>query len=235
MKLNVVYRCRNYEVDKPVKVRNVRPPWFCKKRCFSSLAKSVLKHRSLVDNFIIIHDGEEGSLLEHIKNFGDCDIIKTNIPGIYEGLTDSYRIIDNLQNKNIYVVEDDYLHSLDSIQVLYHGLLHYNFVSGYDHLAHYQDLPDKDITDGKEYIQFLPETNRHWRTVESTCMTVAFSEKIYFTVVNYAKRYLDDRDMYRKLITEQNIRLWTPIPGVCTHANECMSPGVDWEAVAKTI
>jgi hypothetical protein len=51
-------------------------------------------------------------------------------------------------------------------------------------------------------------------------------------VGDFAKTYrLQDRELFRGLNTEHNIRLWNPIPAVTTQVDINLSPGVNWEAL----
>jgi hypothetical protein len=42
---------------------------------------------------------------------------------------------------------------------------------------------------------------------------------------------LQDRDLFRYLITKKNIRLWNPIPGVITQVDQNLSPGINWNNI----
>jgi hypothetical protein len=55
------------------------------------------------------------------------------------------------------------------------------------------------------------------------------TKKYLEIVMPYAEYFmLNDRDLFRTLY-QNNIRLYTPIPGVSTHVHkDFLSPGIDW-------
>jgi hypothetical protein len=230
MKLDIIYRCCNAEVNQPFKW--VRPTWFNKIKCLESFLNSVNYNRFYIGKVIFVHDGPKGELYDNIpKTFENITIdYKDNELSLLE----TFKIADTLSN-NIYFVEDDYLHLKHSIQYIAQGVENFKLVTGYDHLDRYKR--DDDITFGKEHIAFSKKTNCHWRTAESTCCTWATTRELWKGAVgDFAKTYrLQDRELFRGLYNQHKIRLWNPIPAVTTQVDINLSPGVDWEIFQNSL
>jgi hypothetical protein len=224
MKLDIIYRCCNSEVDSPI--RDIRPNWFDKIKCLNSFLNSVKKNSYYINKVIFLHDGETGRLYDSIPD--QYEKIRINYKSNELSLVETFKIADTLKN-NIYFVEDDYLHLPNSIGVIAQGVEKFKLVTGYDHLDRYKRTDD--LTYGKEYIAFSNKTNCHWRTAESTCCTWATTNEAWKSVVgDFAKTYrLNDRELFRGLYTQHNMRLWNPIPAVTTQVDQFLSPSIDWE------
>jgi hypothetical protein len=238
MKLDIIYRCCNAEVDSnSIRTHGVfpdgtprplRPAWFDKIKCLNTFINSVNLNSYYINKVIFLHDGVKGRLFDNIpKKF---EIVEVNYSDNERSLLETFKIADSLYN-NIYFVEDDYLHLPNSIKIIAEGVENFKLVTGYDHLDRYKRTDD--LTFGQEYIAFSQKTNCHWRTAESTCCTWATTRDMWKNVVgDFAKTYrLQDRELFRGLNTEHNIRLWNPIPAVTTQVDINLSPGVNWEAL----
>lgn len=226
MKLDIIYRCCNAEVDGNFKW--IRPNFFDKIKCLNTFLESVDQCNDIIDNIVFLHDGPKGRLYDNIpKKF---KIIEVDYKDNEKSLIESFKIANNLNN-HIYFVEDDYLHLKKSINTIYNGILNFKLVTGYDHLDRYTRTDD--FTIGKEYVAFSKKTNSHWRTCESTCCTWACTRELWNSEMKEAayKFKLQDRELFRFLVKEKNIRLWNPIPGVITQVDNNLSPGIDWEKI----
>ena len=238
MKLDIIYRCYNAEMSRPGDVNYVpgtgrnRPEWYDKLKCLKTFITAVEYAKDITGKVIFLHDGPKGLLYDSIPSKYETVCINQLTDG--GSLAEAHNIADSLSD-HIYFAEDDYLHLQNSVQVIYDGLETFNLVTPYDHLHRY--VNDDDITKGKEYIAFSKKTNCHWRTSESTCNSWATTRQLWNGIVgNLAKAFRPyDRDLFRTLITQHNIRLWNPIPGVTSQIDENMSPGVDWKAFNSQI
>ena len=224
MKLDLIYRCCNAEVDGNFKW--VRPSWFNKIKCLKTFLNSVELNSYYVNKVIFVHDGPKGRLYDNIPT--KYEIVSVDYMDNEKSLLETFKVADNLKD-NVYFIEDDYLHLPNSIKIIAEGVDNFKLVNGYDHLDRYKR--DDDITLGKDYIAFSKKTNCHWRTAESTCCTWATTRELWKGAVgDFAKTYLlQDRMLFRGLYNEHNIRLWTPIPAVTTQVDQNLSPGIDWE------
>jgi len=235
MKLDIIYRCYNAEVSKPGDADYVpstgrnRPIWYNKFKCLETFVTAIKNANDIVNKVIFLHDGPKGKFYDSIP--AQYEVVCINQLTDGGSLAEAHKIADELSN-HIYFAEDDYLHLPNSVRVVYDGLEPFKLVTPYDHLHRY--VNDDDITKGKDYIAFSKKTNCHWRTSESTCNTWATTREMWnSTVGQLAKQFRPhDRDFFRTLYTQHNIRLWNPIPGVTTQVDENMSPGIDWEKIA---
>jgi hypothetical protein len=227
MKLDIIYRCCNAEIN-TTNLRADRPYWFNKLKCLETFLNSVNKCQDKINSITFLHDGEKGKLFDSIPK--KYDIKEINYKDNESSLVETFKIADSLKN-NIYFVEDDFLHLPNSIDIIYHGVNTFKLVTGYDHSDRY--TRNDDITLGHECIAFSKKTNCHWRTAESTTCTWATTNQLWKGAVgDFAKTYrLNDRELFRGLTTQHNIRLWTPIPAVTTHATHCYSLGIDWASL----
>lgn len=222
--LNIIYRLHESETDG--NLRPHRPKWFSKQKCLQSFLNSVNLCKSHVAKLIFVHDGNDGPLLDMLKN--------QNVIRIYENsnrnsLYNTFDIADEIGG-NIYFVEDDYLHFPDSIQKIDQVLPELKLVNGYDHLDRYIQSSDINYD-----LRLIMRFNHHWRTAESTCCTYAVEESLYQKIKPVLRDYgLDDRNLFRKL-HEMNIPLWTALPGLTTQIDTKMSPCVDWEKFNETL
>lgn len=225
MKMDIIYRCCEAEVQPPFKF--IRPQWFSKFKCLETFLNAVDYAKDYIGNIVFLHDGERGDLYKKIPSTYNIEFI--NVKNNEKSLLQTFDIADTLTNDLIYFVEDDYLHLPQSIKTIFHGAVHFNLVNGYDHLDRY--IRTDDLTKDKESIAFLKSTNCHWRTSESTCCTWASTRDMWNTVKESARHYkLEDRKFFRNLY-KNNIRLWVPMPGVTTQVDDKLSPGIDWEKI----
>ena len=224
MKLDIIYRCYNAEVEGNFKW--IRPDFFDKIKCLKTFLNAVDYSSDVINSVIFLHDGPKGRLYNNIpKNF---EIIEVDYKDNEKSLLETFKIADRLNN-HIYFVEDDYLHLKNSINTIYHGVLNFKLVTGYDHLDRY--TRSDDITMGKDYVAFSKKTNSHWRTCESTCCTWACTRELWNSNLREAsyKFKLEDRKLFRFLFSEKNIRLWNPIPGVTTQVDSNLTPCINWK------
>lgn len=210
-KLNIIYRGCNLESPKDTP-RPGRPVGFDKTECFYTLHRSILKSNCVANVYIII-DGDRGYLSDYIEELG-YDVIYIDKKSNELSLKYCYEFANSLDNNNIYFIEDDYWHLENALDVINEGVNTFGMVTGYDHMDRY--TRNDDITYGRESI--LLSENHYWRTAESTTCTWAISKKLYEQIGSIAiKELLWDRNFFRRLIVEKNIRLHTPIPAVSTH------------------
>nr|QBK86727.1 MAG: hypothetical protein LCMAC103_00560 [Marseillevirus LCMAC103] len=139
-----------------------------------------------------------------------------------------------------YFVEDDYLHRDGAMKVLFEGLRRADYVALYDHADKYMaPSPNPGVAGGGEPTKVILTRSTHWKYTNSTCMTFAGKVKTLredYAIMAWACSGAKPLDfaMWRRLASEKNRTLATPIPGYCTHGmSGYMSPLVDWEAIAK--
>lgn len=230
MKLDIIYRCCNAEVDTR-QLRDIRPPWFDKINCLRAFLDSVERHKEYVNRLIFLYDGPKGRLYDNIPL--EYETVCIDHQDNEKSLMESFEIADTLK-ENIYFIEDDYMHLAQSIKTIALGVQNFKLVTGYDHLDRYRR--GDDITLGKDYVAFSNKTNCHWRTCESTCCTWATTQNDWKEIMApMARSYkLNDRELFRNIYVEYSLRLWNPIPAVTTQVDHALAPGIDWKAVNDT-
>lgn len=225
--LNVIYRLCELEADG--NIRYSRPNWFSKQNCLKSFLNSVRISSSHINSVTFIHDGDGETLLNMIPK--EFKVVKINNKSNIASLRKTFEVASDVGG-NIYFVEDDYLHMPKSIEKIDLALPDLKLLTGYDHIDRY--VRNDDIPYDKHII-FHGNSNIHWRTSESTCCTYAVEENTYKYIEYIIRSYeLQDRELFRRLHRE-GIPLWTPLPGLTTQVDPCMSPGVDWEQFNKNI
>lgn len=222
--LNIIYRLCELEADG--NLRPHRPKWFSKQKCLRSFLLSLEYCKDRIGKVIFVHDGEPGPLMDMIKN---DEVVKINDKSNLLSLYKTLEIADQIGG-NIYFVEDDYLHKLESIAKINSVLPELKLVNGYDHLHRYTETNDIPYE-----LKIILRDNYHWRTAESTCCTYAVEESLYKQISPLIREFgLDDRGLFRRL-HEMNIPLWTALPGLTTQIDPYLSPGVDWETFNSKI
>lgn len=221
--MDIIYRCCESEVVPPFKW--IRPSWFNKLECLNTFLNALEKSKDVISSITFLHDGIKGKVFDNIPKKYNVECV--NFKNNEKSLLRSFDVADSLNANSIYFVEDDYLHLPNSINLIYKAVQKLRLVNGYDHLDRY--IRVDDLTKDKESITFITETNRHWRTAESTCCTWAATRNMWNLIKDSARYFkLEDRKFFRNLI-KNNIRLWTPIPGLTTQVDDKLSPGIDWK------
>jgi len=221
--INIIYRLCEVEMAPPF--RSKRLPWFSKLNCLQSFLESLEYSKEYVSSVTFVHDGPEGLLIQAIPE--QFPIVRINACSNEGSLLATYDLAKSISG-DIYYVEDDYLHLPQSIKLIALALPTLGLVTGYDHEDRY--VRDDDLSYGKEKICFDIPSQHHWRTAESTTCTFAISESMRPRVQPFADKFkLIDRTLFRKLY-KKGIRLWTPIPGLVTHVDTALAPGIDWVA-----
>jgi hypothetical protein len=224
--LNIIYRLCENETDG--NIRDIRPPWYDKIKCLQSFLDTVKYSEQYVYSVTFVHDGPEGPLLNYINKSGwghrvDKIYYKDNLKSLLSTLDVAEKL-----DGDIYFVEDDYLHKLNSIEKIAKAVKNLGLVNGYDHLDRYTRTDDAPY-DLK--IVFDNDSNTHWRTAESTCCTWAATADVYQQIKSDVKSFgLWDRELFRHL-HRRGIPLWTAIPGLTSQIDRNMSPGVDWKEI----
>lgn len=150
-------------------------------------------------------------------------------------------IQDNRDDEVIYLLEDDFLHTLNANKIIEEGVKTFNmYVTGYDHLDKYinKDFGGNPfIEDGGEVTRVIKSESSHWKITNSTVMSFA-------ATVNRLK---EDKDLLDKfssssitdsfgffltLAKEKGVGCLSSIPGVSTHVEKnWLSPLVDWSKI----
>lgn len=230
IKIICIYKACEKELNSS-NFKDERPVWFSKKKCFSSFYAAACKSPIKIDIHVVFDGDVNGDFATFIKSH-DITFVPVNIKSMYKANQYCYQKAQSMDFDFCYFVEDDYLHTEDSICVLVDG-----FKSlGEDRIYTLYDHPDRytrtdDLTRNVESI-FHTDLS-HWRTGESTTHTFAISKSLlkkHADIFDTEAFFTNDRDLYRCLYTKRNVRLVSPIPGKSTHVNKYfLTPKFDWE------
>ena len=229
--MKIIYRISDAGYNK------VKPGYITNENCLRNAVQVFGK-----DNFYVIADNVSDSTKEMILKY--VDVIKLVSVGNGAGtfnLALDWALQQN-DDEIIYFLENDYLHKLDSENILIEGIeLGADYVSLYDH-------PDKYIPashggnpyiedDGGEVTKVYLSKSCHWKLANSTTMTFASKvstlkedESILRKWTNMG-HYPRDFDMFMEL-RENGKSLMTSIPGYSTHGEtDWLSPLTDWGTI----
>lgn len=132
----------------------------------------------------------------------------------------------------IYLLEDDYLHRKDWIDILLEGstIPGIDYVTLFDHRDKYSDSSYKELSS-----RIFHSESCHWRTTPSTTNTYAMrfeTLKKHLRIhreFSMDRKITSDHDKFLKLAKEGAV-LISPIPGWSTHVQpEYASPCHEWE------
>jgi len=231
-KLNIIYRACELEVDED-NIRYGRPHWFDKLKCFKSLQDSLVG----INNYKIycIFNGKRKKLFNYIKQFSNTKVVKTKLESNFESLMASYDLISEINlSGSYYFLEDDYLHTKDSIEVLIDGIKKFELVTTYDHPDKYEK---ENLIFKKEQIKL--GLHCHWRTSDYTTCTWACNERIWKEIKNIAYKHAkltNDIGFFKEIYEKEKKILYTPMYGRSTHLmNWTMSPYINWENINDLI
>ena len=229
--MKIIYRISDAGYNK------VKPDYITNENCLKNAVQVFGK-----DNFYVIADNVSDSTKDMILKY--VDVVK--IVSVGHGAGTFNLALDFALQQNddeiIYFLENDYLHKLDSENILIEGIeLGADYVSLYDH-------PDKYIPasrggnpyiedDGGEVTKVYLSKSCHWKLANSTTMTFASKvstlkedESILRKWTNMG-HYPRDFDMFMEL-RENGKSLMTSIPGYSTHGEtDWLSPLKDWSSL----
>ena len=205
-----------------------RPEWYSKKACFHSVYQAMTGGMTLK---VYLNKGPCGWLHDDVivENIDTRDMAETCLLVYHEA-------VKFPSTDWVYFCEDDYMHLPDSFAKLQHCIedVKPDLISLYDHPDRYINLPEHNLTNGKNDI--FVSRDHHWRTIPSTGMTFAASVKCLKENQDLLEEwtYIDFELFPRILGLRGGERLNKylmvgAIPGLATHCEDgYLSPIVDW-------
>lgn len=202
------------------------------KLCWKSLQQSV-RH---TDKIIIIHDQVSYDLLSWLENSAATKNIEfievQEHPWDYHGHT--VTVVEKLieestkfPNELHYLVEDDYLHTPNALDIFKEGSRLDSFLVPYDYIDRYRHIEPC-------IIYLLPES--HWRTVNSSTLTVAAKGELWLQHKKELRRMAPTSNDQELTTLYKTKGCFSPIPGVASHMTEHhMTPLVDWNKVIDNL
>lgn len=202
------------------------------KKCWMSIQKSITKQ----DILILIEDGLSEGTLEWLHANSSVPINVVSVPEhSWEYHQHTVTLIETLKQyiaqypeELHYIVEDDYLHTPEALHVLRDNLLHWKgFAVPYDYPDRYSNPKLSNILIGKD---------RHWRTIDSSTMTVIARGHIWSVVMPLLEQAApNSNDKVFEQIYSQ-IPCLNPLPGVASHLTDRhQTPLVNWSNIWDNI
>ena len=203
------------------------------KKCWKSINVGI----NDTDTVIVIEDGLSSSTTEYLKaTCNTKNLIFISVPEhSWEVHQHTITLVDTLKEYSSkyldelhYIVEDDYLHVPNAIRLLEENLKNWQgFAVSYDYPDRYVDVVDSKILLGLD---------RHWRTINSSTMTVLAKGSLWLKVIealNVAAPTSNDKvfeDIYKQ------IPCISPLPSICAHMTDRhLSPFIDWNKLWNQI
>lgn len=232
--------------------RKSRPPFFDKAMCLASFLRSVETVEGA--EIVFLNDGPiPATRLKVMSSTGQV----MSLPGL--GNSASYRLAVSLATRSqlghedlVFLAEDDYLYLPDAFPALLtaaQALPFVSYFSPYDHVDRYRRSDDADRGLSRVFVA----GPRHWRTVESTCMTYlarlgALRRDSWIHRAGSRNISPRDRMIWRAVqrIGRYRIlpragagpphRLVSALPALATHLEDGqLAPMIDWADVAHDI
>lgn len=200
------------------------------KRCWSSIQASVDK----TDTIIIIYDTVSDSTLDWLLTTSKTNKVHSIQVGDHSWdyhlhtvtlLDTLHEYIKQFPDELHYIVEDDYLHTPDAIRVMQNTLKHW------EHFAVSYDYPDR-YTMNPQPAMVMLGVDRHWRTIESSTMTIVAKGSTWLKVIDAVKTIgPTSNDQIFTQIYKQEPCI-SPLPGVSSHMTDYhLTPLVDWAQI----
>ena len=228
--------------------RKNRPHFFDKATALASFLRA-LRAAGPEADVLFLNDGPiSGDLVGWMRTAGEI----LELPGL--GNSGSYRrTLDEALSREwpesdlVYLAEDDYLYLPEALGTLFRAageIPAASYFTLYDHPDRYRR--DDDADRGRARVFF--GGGRHWRTVESTCLTYgvrlgALRRDAWIHRWKTRGPIPDDRGIWRAVqglggyrLRFPRRRLVSPMPSLATHLErEHLSPGVDWAEAAAEV
>jgi hypothetical protein len=189
------------------------------------------------DTVILIEDALSEDTLEYLKS--SCNTKNLQVVSVPEHSWELHQhtvsLIETLEENSKkfpeelhYIVEDDYLHIPNSIRILEENLKQWDgFAVSYDYPDRYSNPVPARVLLGLD---------RHWRTINSSTMTVIAKGKVWLSRIDSLKQAAptsNDKvfeDLYQK------IACISPLPSLSAHMTDRhLSPFIDWNKLWNQI
>ncbi len=221
----------------------VRPPFFSKKACLRNFIRAF--HHTSDASFCMIFDGHpDDDFCRLVDPIGTIEVLPCvgNSKSLWHAITKAMCVPED---DPVYFAEDDYLHCPDALAQLLECFqdVSCDYITLYDHPVRYMNDyslgSDWPLNENGIYIS----RSRHWRTVESTCMTFGTKARTLKEDISIFEQYVHrtqkpaDRELFRHLQGLGSYKrdspmrkLVGPIPSLATHCHlPWLAPLVNWE------
>jgi hypothetical protein len=202
------------------------------KKCWLSIQNSI----SSEDKVILIEDSLSSDTLNWLYANSKTEIVKVSVPNhswefhqhtvtLVEALA---QFSEQFPEELHYIVEDDYLHTPDALNVLRDTLFSWNyFAVPYDYPDRYNPPKPCNVLVGKD---------RHWRTIDSGTMTAIAKGKTWLTYMSALKEAAPTSNdkVFEEIYSK--VPCINPLPGVASHmTDKHHTPLVNWNQIWENI
>lgn len=200
------------------------------RRCWKSLQASVTKE----DTIFIIHDAVSDETLDWLLDTANTSKINFVAvePHSWDYHLHTVTLINVLEEQCVkypddlhYILEDDYLHVDNALSVIK------NTLGNWNHFAVSYDYPDRYNLNPEPCMVVLGY-DRHWRTINSSTMTVLAKGTTwskYMTELKQAAPTSNDQVFLNIFSKEPCL---SPLPGLSSHMTEFhITPLVSWSEI----
>lgn len=205
-----------------------------KRQCFENFINIFGK------DIIVIADNCEDSTISFIQSFGVKDIFRTSL-GNSGSLGYAFDICFSLLDGEVYLCEDDFIHTENAEMYLKEGLSIADYATLYDHLDKYMNPSQNPLVrDGGENTKVMLTEHSHWKYTNSTVQTFATNIKTLKEDWDILHRYnfrtgtpqsfATFIDLYKK-----GRKLVSCIPGRATTLDRFPSPFLDYKKILDCI
>lgn len=207
-----------YRTYKAITDNKPRPNWFSKEKCFTSIANKIFNNDKFKLHILFNGDttADRPELLYH-KN-------KTFIVGntAAESYVNAIKYVYNLPETDwVYLVEDDYLHHPNWVDVLCKMAKLNTYITLYDHPDKYDKQMYPDLKSELTRIDnILIRTTPS--TTDTFCVPIKLFKEDYSVHYNYSDgvKYSKDHERFSYLVSNKNRKIYSPIPGYSVHCHE---------------
>ena len=199
-------------------------------KCWMSLQ---LAAKPKNDRFIVLHDELNPGALEFIKETQTCDTEFIEVePHDLQDRGHTFKLLEvlkeNLEQDEVndihYIVEDDYLHTQDSLEVC-NEILGSNL---WEHFIVPYDYPDRYSLDTQP-CGLMVGPRCHWRTNPSSTYTLMAKAETWKKAIPIIEKHAPHN------FTEEAFQSYpclSPVPGKASHLTKYhMTPLIDWREI----
>jgi hypothetical protein len=203
------------------------------KRCWKALNIGINDS----DTVILIEDQVSENTLKYLKdtcNTSNLEIVNVSDHS-WEVHQHTVTLIEVLEKNSIkhpeelhYIVEDDYLHVPNSVRIMQENLKQWDgFAVSYDYPDRYSNPVPARVLLG---------VDRHWRTINSSTMTVLAKGKTWLTCIDALKDAAPTSNDKVFETLYKNIACISPLPTLSAHMTDRhLSPFIDWNKLWNQI
>ena len=202
------------------------------KKCWLSIQKSITKD----DNLYLISDSLSSETLQWLLDNSSVSVQVVEVPEhSWDYHQHTVTLIDTLSvlarkypDQLHYIVEDDYLHTPDALNVLRDTLINWvGFAVPYYYPDRYTNPKASQVLVGKD---------RHWRTIDSSTMTVIAKGEVWNKIISLLDKAAPTSNdkVFEEIYSK--IPCINPLPGVASHLTDRhLTPLVDWNKLWSEI